>query len=638
MISAPDRTTPTFTAAPTATMSLPQYGFSTEVEFEKLVNDNHFLFRVYTPKAPIQPADDTSDSEIFFVAPKFDEKFARSPEEITGSAVFGYDDTSDGTQQRHIGTYEDVAVHMDWSTRSKSPYVSTSFSFIWSIWEALRRYHQGVKKDVEIAVIDASAVVQRAATAVQLLQAAPSSCRRPEHWKWYRHAQESQSVLVHTYIPSSAVLASIPLPSLLSKLPSYFLRNDTPTYDPESSSGPSSTPNLAALAWDYTSKKLTYRKFCLSMSTRFLHSSPETRTQDTTAGSVRLALAFLRPWFHARVVDDFPAATVTLCALAWGIAQWPGQWWAQEHSELWDLVRAMVLSLAEEVREAEGPRSVSAKELVRLRGVVGELEDAVEKYKEEISARSVNARKPNRLLAPLLIPPPLPLRPAAAATLPELVSSPPSCLVAPSSTFSPAPATPCKAPVPVKTPITPPTSPIRRSARGYPREERPSLATMIVSCDVSEPEAQDLPDDEDEGDDIFVESPATPTPMGKHPMHVPDSPGSATSDCDSIDITIQPPSSTGLPITPDSDSPSALDQTTPDNDDNIEIENEAAADTPDWVMVQALLPDSRHGLRVRKTPSMAETASCVVTGFLIGAFITLCLLSPQRRTLLTHLT
>ncbi|KAG6808009.1 hypothetical protein H0H87_000621, partial [Tephrocybe sp. NHM501043] len=75
-------------------------------------------------------------------------------------------------------------------------------------------------------------------------------------------------------------------------------------------------------------------------------STPHTQLEDTTAGSIRLAL--LRPWFHRCVVDDFQSTTVTLCALTFNIAQWPGHWWAHEHAELWSLIRAMVLSLADE--------------------------------------------------------------------------------------------------------------------------------------------------------------------------------------------------------------------------------------------------------------------------------------------------
>lgn len=140
---------------------LPQYGFGAETDFDSLISTNHFVFRVYTPK-PRSPFFD--DSDPFFVAPKFDERYALSPKQLTPGNPF------DQIPISQSGTYEDAAKHMDWTTRASSAYISTSFSFIWSIWEALRRYHQGIKKDVQIAVIDASALTGRAATAVQLLR------------------------------------------------------------------------------------------------------------------------------------------------------------------------------------------------------------------------------------------------------------------------------------------------------------------------------------------------------------------------------------------------------------------------------------------------------------------------------------
>lgn len=136
---------------------LPQYGFGNDVHFKTLFKDNRFLYRVYTPKERSPFAD---ESDPFLVAPKFDELYARTPLEVTSSTIL------DPTE----APYSDVARHMDWTTKSTSVYVSTSFSFAWSIWEALRRYHQGMKKDVEIAVIDAKAVADRAATAVEMLQ------------------------------------------------------------------------------------------------------------------------------------------------------------------------------------------------------------------------------------------------------------------------------------------------------------------------------------------------------------------------------------------------------------------------------------------------------------------------------------
>jgi hypothetical protein len=138
---------------------LPQYGFGKDIEFNTLIESNRFIFRVFSPKEE-SPFSDPSDP--FFVAPKFDEQFTRSPVDLPDATV--------KFSELIAGSYSEVARHMEWTTRSTSPYISTSFSFSWSIWEAVRRYHFGVKKDVRIAIIDASALEGRAATTVQLLQ------------------------------------------------------------------------------------------------------------------------------------------------------------------------------------------------------------------------------------------------------------------------------------------------------------------------------------------------------------------------------------------------------------------------------------------------------------------------------------
>ena len=138
-------------------LPLPQCGFGAEVNFKDLIQNNRFLYRVYTPKERSPFFDET---DPIFVAPKFDEVYARSPLEVSNCKLPG----------PQGGTYADAARHMDWTTRASSVYVSTSFSFAWSIWEALRRYHSGVKKDVEIAIIDTRAVADRAETAVELLR------------------------------------------------------------------------------------------------------------------------------------------------------------------------------------------------------------------------------------------------------------------------------------------------------------------------------------------------------------------------------------------------------------------------------------------------------------------------------------
>ena len=143
--------------------ALPQYGFGPEVTFDGLVAGNPFVFRVHTPRARPPPYD---SSEPYFVGPKYNDEFF--------TAALHSQSASSTAGQSAACTYSDVVQHLDWSSRSSSPYISTSFSFAWAIWEAIRRYHVGVKHDVEIAVIDAHAIADRAITAVELLmKAAP---------------------------------------------------------------------------------------------------------------------------------------------------------------------------------------------------------------------------------------------------------------------------------------------------------------------------------------------------------------------------------------------------------------------------------------------------------------------------------
>ncbi|KAJ7090994.1 hypothetical protein C8R44DRAFT_647859, partial [Mycena epipterygia] len=248
--------------------NLPQYGFGPEAEFKNLVDKNVFLFRVHTPKSPTLP-------DQFFTALRFDGRYTSN--------------TSSPAADPLPPTYADIIRHMDWSTRHSSPYVSTSFSLMWAVWEALRRYHFGLKHDVEIAVIDASSVAGRCTTVVEVLRSAGSKERHENHWKWYRFAHESQSVLVYGAIPQYSVIASIPILRIIDNLPSYCLRQ------------PSAIPPKAPIdrvAWTYPIPKPNYRTFCEAQAATFLQASPEARFRDSTAGSVRLSLVFLTAWFH----------------------------------------------------------------------------------------------------------------------------------------------------------------------------------------------------------------------------------------------------------------------------------------------------------------------------------------------------
>jgi hypothetical protein len=147
--------------------SLPQYGFGPDMTFEKLVESNPFLFRVYSrhSKSPELEREDP-----FFLGAKFD--LDDEPVDPTEVDLRGWDGASDASTASSAAnaTYADAIRHLDWTKRSESPYISTSFSFAWAVWEASRRYQDGLKHDVQIAVIDARAVMGRAITALELLR------------------------------------------------------------------------------------------------------------------------------------------------------------------------------------------------------------------------------------------------------------------------------------------------------------------------------------------------------------------------------------------------------------------------------------------------------------------------------------
>ena len=192
--------------------------------------------------------------------------------------------------------------------------------------------------------------------------------RDQQFLKWHRFSYDSQSVLVYGMIPRPAVLASIPIFQILHKMPSYFLRKDVQILD--------GNP-LDQVAWDYARQKSSYRRFCQHMSKLFSSRPAEVRLRDCTAGSVRLALSFLRPFFHSLVQEDFDVAISHLRTLALTISQWPSQSWVNDHPEVNKVIESMVLALGEEVREKY--RHQQQEEISRLRVIIDGLQYAVRK-------------------------------------------------------------------------------------------------------------------------------------------------------------------------------------------------------------------------------------------------------------------
>ncbi|KIJ63560.1 hypothetical protein HYDPIDRAFT_113020 [Hydnomerulius pinastri MD-312] len=496
---------------------LPQYGFGPEHTFDSLIQDNPFLFRVYTPKTRSQIFDTT---EPYFVGQKFNEHFTRAAAQLKESSI------APGESVATMSTYQDVAQHMDWTQRHMSPYISTTFSFTWAIWEATRRYRVGLKHDIEIAIIDARMLAGRAATALELLRKGAPKERHLDYWKWYRYALESQDVLVHGSIPGPAVLASVPLLSLIDKLPSYFLRQDCNT---KSMPSPFDT-----LSWDTMDRKPSFRQFCQDMSDQFLRLSAEHRLRDATGGSVRLAMAFLRPWFHKVVAEDFTGATDMACMLAFMIAQWPAQWWSRDHLEMWSVIRSLVQAVAEEVREKQ--KGEADQEVRRLQDVVTDLERVVQDYEEAEVASCVDPEKEkddDKEEATIVFPP-----------------SPPASVIE------------CLCPSPV-----PSTSAVSTTA--------PSVTQDIVPVIPSS------------GNPGSVESSRPTTIILSPTIIIHQQQHQQQEQCSPAEVhELQPPS-------PETEKP-----------------------------------------RKHRPHSLAETASCIITGVLVGAFITLCIINSQRRTLI----
>ncbi|KAJ4490299.1 hypothetical protein J3R30DRAFT_3276971, partial [Lentinula aciculospora] len=344
---------------------LPQLGFGSDVTFETVSRYHRYLFRIYTPKS--LPA--VEDDSIFFVGARFNNIFApRTPiisEMYPSSSCASLVETA---------TYEDCVQHLSWETRSRSPYISATFSFSWAIWDAVRRFNNGVKHDVEIAVIDAAALSGKAATTLQLLRRSPSSdSRHPRHSRWCRFAQESQSVLIYGFVPRSAVLASVPLRTVLQNLPSYFLKNPA---NLQNRLPPINSPLGIILAWDSIGQKnASFRRFCEEMGDRYRRMPYQTRVREIAIGSVRLALTLLHPWFHRTVENgDILSAVTRMRELSALIAHWPEQPGSRDYTEMASLMKALTLLLAEEVRgSSERMRQIATEEVLHLKKIVDDL-------------------------------------------------------------------------------------------------------------------------------------------------------------------------------------------------------------------------------------------------------------------------
>ena len=279
-------------------------------------------------------------------------------------------------------------------------------------------------------------------------------------------------------------------------------------------------------------RKPSFRQFCQDMSDQFLRLSAEHRLRDATGGSVRLAMAFLRPWLHRAVAKDFSGATDKACILAFLIAQWPAQWWSRDHLEMWTVIRSLIQAVAEEVREKQ--KVDVDEEVRRLRNVVTDLERVVDDYEEAEVISNVDPAKENDDL---------------------------------------------KAEYVVVLPPTPPLSP------------PPPTPPSVVEC--------------------FYPVPIDPTPAVS----------AATQEVALVDRVESSDNSRPTTV--------VLSPTI------IIHQQQQEQCSPAETCTES--PSPEHGgakLRKDRSHSLIETVSCIITGVLVGAFITLCIINAQRRTLI----
>ncbi|KAG7095707.1 hypothetical protein E1B28_006421 [Marasmius oreades] len=658
---------------------LPQRGFGPDVNFDTIAQYHPFLFRVYTPRTLSPLKDDT----LFFVGAQFDAKFAPRTPVLSGMHV------EDGISLFDTVTYEDCTTHLDWATRSSSPFISTSFSFGWSLWDAVRRYNNGMKHDVEIAIIDARALARQAVTAVQLLRKKPAKEQHKLHCRWYRFAQESQSVLVHGFIPRSAVLASIPLLSIIPNLPSYFLK---PSVLRSGGDG-----GLTPLAWDFAdTRRCTYRKFCLDLQARFSRLPFHSRVRDLAVGSARLAIAMLHPWFQAMVLREDPThfelAITRARQLAGLIAHWPEQTGSRDYAEMQGVIKGLITLIAEEVRSSNlrssRLREVTASEVERLKAIVVDLEEVV-RGQAIVIAQNADRASPNSQTDVSSSPEPE----SIVQTQPLLVETFKSecpTETSPTSSISPQDrTTTLKLLIPAMTPRSRSQSPSASSSSG---SSSLSPVTPSPPSSLHSPtpiKLTSVPHFIHHFDDVLstsgsssrrssrsfaLSAPPSPTleetapfpspPLPVRPSSAP--PGATKEDPEILPQLIPLPSSPHEPVTPSPLQISIPIPTTVHSSEPItsssryftavsEEENKFSPFSPFFIIGMDYFPDDDDAgdeISAFASPSpssssstsssssifLSDALSCAVTGFLFGAVLTIYILSSQRRTLLTHLT
>jgi len=125
------------------------------------------------------------------------------------------------------------------------------------------------------------------------------------------------------------------------------------------------------------------------------------------------------------VPQTAPGRFRRVCELAYVIAQWPGQWWARDHREMWDIIRTMVHVLGEEVREKH--RGQVFAEVKRLEDIVINLEQVVRSYEIKTPGLSPSRQVDEEMGVPPM--PTIPVPQSSPSGRPHSILETASCLV-----------------------------------------------------------------------------------------------------------------------------------------------------------------------------------------------------------------
>jgi hypothetical protein len=175
----------------------------THQSFDATVRYHRFLYRVHNTTS-----DSPLDDELGFIATTFQRNASDSTLlHLRRRPASDIDDLRDKAV-KHVGRCSPTVSSSDMSAMW-SPFVSTSFSLPYALWEASRR------SDSSISIIDGHMLLGCAWLALELLGV---------QYDTERHlANESQEVLVWANVPRKAILASSPWKMLLNALPPWAI-------------------------------------------------------------------------------------------------------------------------------------------------------------------------------------------------------------------------------------------------------------------------------------------------------------------------------------------------------------------------------------------------------------------------------